>query len=97
MSFPIASTTTSSRNWRETYEWQIAPELDTYYAVVVTDAGVARRIANHIDDLPMRCSKAVRPGLEDDALRAWLADFAMLTARSAEHVDWRALQVKDVL
>ncbi len=97
VSFPIASTTTSSRNWRETYEWQVAPDLDTYYAVVVTDAGVARRIANHIDDLPMRCSKAVRPGLEDDALRAWLADFAMLTASSAKHVDWRALQVKDVL
>ena len=97
VSFPIPSTTTSPRNWRETYEWQVAPDLDTYYAVVVTDAGVARRIANHIDDLPMRCSKAVRQGLEEDALRAWLADFAMLTARSAEHVDWRALQVKDVL
>lgn len=97
VSFPIPSTTTSPRNWRETYEWQVAPDLDTYYAVVVTDAGVARRIANHIDDLPMRCSNAVRPGLENDALRAWLADFAMLTAGSAQHVDWRGLQVKDVL
>ncbi len=97
VTFPIPSTTTSPRNWRETYEWQITPDLDTFYAVVVTDAGVARRIANHIDDLPMRCSNAVRPGLEDDDLRAWLADFARLTARSAEHVDWRAVQVKDVL
>ncbi|NNF41172.1 MAG: hypothetical protein HKN64_07315, partial [Woeseiaceae bacterium] len=47
--------------------------------------------------LPLRCSAAIRPGLEDDALRAWLGDFAMLAARSAEHVDWRAVAVKDVL
>lgn len=97
LSFPIARTTTVSRNSSETYEWQLAPDLDTYYAVLVTDAGVARLFANHIDELPKRCSAAIRPGLEDEALRKWLGDFAMLVARSAEHVDWRAVRVKDVL
>jgi hypothetical protein len=95
--FPIARTTTERRNWAETFEWHLTPELDTYYAVVVTDASVARRIANHMDKLPVRCTEALRPGLEDQQLRRWLNDFAMLTARAAEHVDWRAIEVRNVL
>ena len=95
--FPIARTTTARRNWTETHEWRLAPDLDTFYAVVVTDAGLARRIANHMDRLPMRCTDALRPGLEDDALRAWLSDFAMLTARASSNIDWRAIEVRDVL
>lgn len=95
--FPIARTTTLKRNWTETHEWNLAPDLDTYYAVVVTDARLARRIANHMDRLPMRCTDALRPGLEDDALQAWLSDFAMLTARASSHIDWRAIEVRDVL
>ncbi len=97
LSFPIARTTTLQRNWSETYDWLLDPELDTYYAVVVTDARLARRIANHIDALPLRCSESIRPGFEDDELRQWMSDFAMLTARSSNNVDWRAIQVKDVL
>ena len=95
--FPIAKTTTSRRNWSETHEWILAPELDTYYAVVVTDARVARKIANHMDRLPVRCSEALRPGLEEEALEEWLSDFAMITARASEHIDWRAVAVRDVL
>ena len=95
--FPIARTTTSSRDWSETFEWDLAPDLDTYYAVVVTDATVARRMANHMDRLPMRCTDALRPGLEDNELQAWLNDFAMLTAHAAQHVDWRAIEVRNVL
>ena len=97
LSFPIAKTTTLKQNWSETYDWLLEPELDTYYAVVVTDARLARRVANHMDDLPLRCSTSFRPGLEDDALREWLSDFAMIAARSSDHVDWRAVKVKDVL
>ncbi len=97
VSFPIAMTTTAPANWSETYEWQLEPELDTYYAVVVTDAAVARQVANHIDELPIRCSAAARPGLADDRLEDWLGDFAMLTARSSQHIDWRAIRVRDIL
>ncbi len=97
LSFPISETTTARRNWSETYEWQLEPDLDTYYAVVVTDAKLARRMANHIDALPLRCSDAIRPGLEDDELESWLGEFAMMTARSSQHLDWRAIRVKDVL
>lgn len=97
LSFPIAKTSTARQNWSETYDWLLEPDLDTYYAVVVTDSRLARHVANHMDDLPLRCSTAIRPGLEDDALREWLSDFAMITARSSRHVDWRAVTVKDIL
>ena len=96
LSFPIAKTTTASRNWSETYAWQIAPELDTYYAVVVTDAQVARRVANLFDSLPLRCSSSMRPGLDNDALREWLSEFAVLAARASQHMDWRAISVRDL-
>ncbi len=95
--FPIARTTTSKRNWSEAHEWDPAPDLDTYYALVATDARVARSLANHIDRLPMRCSDALRPGLEDEALQDWLEGLAALTARASDRVDWRAIEVRDVL
>ncbi|MGI9237614.1 MAG: hypothetical protein ACR2QZ_09470 [Woeseiaceae bacterium] len=95
--FPIARTTTVGRNWSETHDWLVEPDLDTYYAVVVSDAQVARRVANHLDALPLRCSASIRPGYEGVELREWLADFAMITARSSGNVDWRALRVNDVL
>ena len=65
--------------------------------MVVTDARLARRIANHMDKLPLRCSEALRAGLENESLQDWLNDFAMLTARAAQHVDWRAIEVRNVL
>jgi len=97
LSFPIARTTTSPQNWNPVDDWQLAPGIDTYYAVAITDARLARRLANHLDRLPVRCGNALRPGLEGDALRDWLGDFAMLTARDAAYVDWRAVEVRDML
>jgi hypothetical protein len=97
VTFPIARTSTARQNWSETYEWLLEPELDTFYAVVITDAGIARKVANHMDGLPLRCGAAIRPGLEDDQLQEWLSDFAMLTARASKHIDWRAIRVRDVL
>ncbi len=95
--FPIARTSTRNRDWTETHEWRVAPELDTFYALVVTDARVARRIANHLDRLPVRCASSLRPGLEDDALREWLDGLAMLTAGDARYIDWRAIEVENLL
>lgn len=94
--FPIAKTSTANRDWSEIYDWQLAPELDTYYAVVVTDAEVARRVANLFDNLPLRCSSSMRPGLDGDALREWLSEFAVLAARASQHMDWRAISVRDL-
>jgi len=96
LNFPIAKTSTDRNNWTQTYEWTVESEMDTFFAVAATDADVARQIANHIDGLPIRCSTSLRPGLKGAALRAWLTEFASITARSREHIDWRAIQVRDI-
>ena len=96
LQFPIAKTTTLSSNWSETYDWQVESQSDTYYAVVVTNSDVARRLANHIDSLPQRCSTSMRPGLKDSELKEWLSEFATITAKSSQHIDWRAIQVRDI-
>ena len=94
---PIARTAASSSKLSETFEWELAPDLDTYYAVVATDARVARKIANHMDRLPLRCSDSLRQGLEDKQLQDWLEELAAVTANHARHVDWRAVEVRNVL
>lgn len=96
LQFPIAWFREHSGQMRETTEWLVEPRVDTYYAIAVADARSARRLANHIDKLPMRCGANSRPGLTGAALSSWLDDFAMLAAQSADHFDWRALQLKDV-
>lgn len=96
MRFPIPRVVTEDRS-SETYDWLVEPEVDTYYAVAMTDARAARGVANHIDSLPLKCGEAIRPGLEGAALKSWLDDFAMLAARSANSFDWRALEVRDIL
>ena len=97
LSFPVARTSTASRHWTAVDEWRLEPDADTFYAIAVTDAGVARQLANHMDRLPLRCGESIRPGLEAEQLRDWLDDFALLSARAAEHIDWRAIEVDNVL
>jgi len=97
MRYPIPYTPRGSSQTREAPEWLVSPSVDTYYAFAVTDARAARLFANHFDQLPMRCNSSLRPGLTNNALHRWLDEFAVLAARHARHVDWRAIEVKDVL
>ena len=82
---------------RQIEEWLVAPTANTYYAIAVTDERIARRLANHLDKLPQRCATAAKVGLKNQSLQRWLDEFATLTARSPRHVDWRAIEVRDVL
>ncbi len=97
LSFPITRTSTDSRNWTESTEWSLAPAHNTYYAVVVTDAKVARNMANLIDQLPLRCTGSMRPGLQGDDLRDWLTEFAGFASRSSTVLDWRAIEVRNLM
>jgi hypothetical protein len=81
----------------ETYEWFVEPDADTYYALAVTDARLARKLANHIDELPLRCTQSIRPGLKGQSLQTWLEEFAMIAARSSNNIDWRGVRVRNVL
>ena len=97
LSFPISKTTTNRSNWTEATEWSLAPKDNTYYAVVVTDAEVARNMANLIDELPLRCTSSLRPGLKGEKLRDWLADFAVFAAQASNVLDWRAIEVRNIM
>ena len=101
LKLPIARTTTDRNNWMETDDWDIDDwdfdmGTDTFFAVVATDDVVARRLANHINRLPLRCSKSMRPGLTDVALRNWLEELASITSRSPQQTDWRAIRVRNI-
>ena len=77
-------------------DWNFDTGTDTFFAVVATDDVVARRLANHINRLPLRCSRSMRPGLKDSALKSWLEEFASITSRSPQHTDWRAIRVRNI-
>lgn len=97
IAFPVARTSVAPGDSREILEWRREPSRDTYYAVAVRSARLARQVANHFDRLPLRCGNAMRPGLEDEALDRWLDEFAMLAAHAADQIDWRAIEVEHVL
>ena len=97
LAFRIPAALHSNVKTTETYDWFVEPDVDTYYALAVSDSKVARRIANHVDALPLRCTPSIRRGLEGQALRAWLEEFAMIAADAAQHIDWRGVRVRNVL
>ncbi len=97
MRLPIPFRPMGRTSTRETEEWLVTPTADTYYAIAVADERVARRLANHLDKLPQRCTAAAKPGLKNRSLERWLDEFETLAARSSQHVDWRAIEVRDVL
>jgi hypothetical protein len=76
--------------------WTLTPQADTYYAVAVSDSETAHLLARHIQKLPQRCTTAVRFGLRDEALEQWLTQFARIVGEWPEHVDWQAVQVRNV-
>lgn len=96
LNFPVTAPLTPSSNAVEQHEWELQPAADTFYAIAVSDAQVARQIANHIDALPLRCAATFRPGLSGDDLHEWLSEFAMRAAKASAFIDWRALQIRDV-
>lgn len=76
--------------------WSLTPAGDVYYAVAVSDSAAAHVLARHIHKLPQRCTSAARFGLRDAALEAWLTEFASIVDDQREHVDWQAIQVRNV-
>jgi hypothetical protein len=97
MRYPVPFAAIGSSEMREAREWRVMPGVDTYYAFAVSDSRAAREFANLIDALPLRCSQSLQRGLEGNALLQFYDEFAVLAERHAEHVGWRAIEVKDVL
>ena len=95
--FPVSYAHSLNSETIDTDDWYVTPLRDTYYAIAISDERAARRIANHLDQLPIRCGASTRRGLSGQALQEWLDEFATLAAISANHIDWRAIEIKDLL
>lgn len=79
-----------------TDSWTLAPDADTYVAIAVSDSKAARIISRHLLKLPQRCTTAVRFGLRDEELAAWADEFTATVDKFRKHVDWQAVQVRNV-
>ena len=95
--FPVLYTHSLDSEAIDTNTWYVRPLRDTYYAIAIADEKAARRVANHLDQLPIRCGASTRPGLTGQALQDWLHEFSLLAAKYAQFIDWRAIELKDVL
>lgn len=97
LKFPVLYTHSRNSEAIRIDTWYVAPKRDTYYAIAISDERAARRMANLLDRLPNRCSASIRPGLTGLALQNWLHEFSLLAEKNAQFIDWRAIEIKDVL
>lgn len=81
---------------RDVSTWQAEPRGEVYYAIAVADSALARRVANHVDRLPLRCEAGPHRGIRKGALRNWLAGLDAIAARADGRVDWRAIELRRV-
>ena len=79
-----------------TTAWEESPGADTYVAIAISNSKAARLVARHLQQLPQRCTAAVRFGLSGDALDTWMQELASLASRWPGDIDWQAVQVRNV-
>ena len=96
LSEPLPIFTVSPGAVAVTDSWTLEPDADTYVAIAVSDSKAARIISRHLLKLPQRCTAAVRFGLRDEELDAWADEFTATVDRFSKHVDWQAVQVRNV-
>jgi hypothetical protein len=96
LQFALPPDSLPSSAWSAAVDWQLQPDLDTYYAIAATDTKAARALSQHIERLPKRCSGSVRPGLEGFALRRWMEELIKLVSHWEPTIDWRTIRVKNV-
>jgi len=97
LKFPVLYTHSRNSEAIKTDTWYVTPKRDTYYAIALSDEKAARRMANLLDQLPNRCSASTRPGLTGLALQNWLHEFSLLAEKNSQFIDWRAIELRDVL
>jgi len=93
---PLPLDSMHSAKWTAGESWSSNPRADTYLVIAASDSSAARALSKHIESLPKRCSAAVRPGLEGDELRRWLAGLDAIVEHWTPAVDWKSVHVKEV-
>ncbi len=94
--FPLPVDALLSDSWTAADGWNLNPDADTYYVIATTDRKAARALSRHINQLPNRCSAAMRSGLEDRELQRWMGRFAEIAERWKQSIDWQAIRVKNI-
>jgi hypothetical protein len=79
-----------------TDNWSFAPEADTYYAIAVSNSKAAHILSKHLQQLPQRCTAAVRFGFDGARLENWMREFVEKLDAWQPYVDWQAIQVRNV-
>ena len=96
LQFALPPDSLPSTAWSAATDWQLQPDLDTYYAVAATDTKAARALSQHIEQLPKRCSASVRPGLEGFRLRQWMEELTEIIEKWEPTIDWQTIRVKNI-
>jgi hypothetical protein len=94
--FPLPIDSEMSGSWAAANGWQLNPGKDTYYVIATTDAKAARALSQHIQQLPNRCSAAMRSGLEGRRLERWMEHFAVIAKRWQQSIDWQVISVENI-
>jgi len=94
--FALPPDSLPSAAWSAAENWQLDPDLDTYYALAATDTKAARALSQHIEQLPKRCTASVRPGLEGFTLRRWMEELTDIIKHWEPAIDWQTIRVKNI-
>lgn len=96
LSMPLPVGVLSPDSTTSTDDWSLAPKGDTYYALAISNSEAAHVVSRLLQQLPQRCTTAVRFGLQDESLKTWMTEFTKTMDQWRDHVDWRAIQVRNV-
>ena len=94
--FPLPVDSLMSAQWTGADDWQMNPDKDTYYVIAANDTRAARALANHIQELPNRCTASVRRGFDSDKLEFWMDELVSITTHFEKSVDWQVIRVKNM-
>ena len=96
LQFALPPDSLPSAAWSSATDWQLRPDLDTYYAVATTDTKAARALSQNIGQLPKRCSASVRAGLEGPGLRRWMEELAEIIKHWEPAIGWQTIRVRNI-
>jgi hypothetical protein len=94
--FPLTSVTAKPLAWLPGKDWMIEPDADTFYAIASSNTKAARALGHHFEQLPKRCGRGMRPGLEGAELRRWFNELDAITEHWRSDIDWQSVRVKNV-
>lgn len=92
----LSEITAKPLSWLPGKDWMVDPDADTFYAIASSNTKAARALGHHFEQLPKRCGRGMRPGLEGAELRRWFSELEAIAKNWRSDVDWQSVRVKNV-